>query len=189
MSKQKNCQSATSFQEDFHVLTSQLPTTTHKALRASGRVYGKTSSESYGIYDQDTQSWRTYQHSLFGGWEKLSEIWPASGMTRNGKLYPHRGLELSTAEIGSGLWPTPRASDGKRLRFKVHSLKKIVLKNQTNGNNFSLSLPELIKLMSGGKNIKTSFVEMMMGLPKMWTDCKCLETAKSFKLSSGSEKE
>jgi len=76
----------------------------------------------------------------------------------------------------SGYWPTPRASDYKRLRFKVNSLKKVVLKNQTNGNNFSLSLPELIKLMSNGKTIKTEFVEMMMGYPDKWTDLNNSET-------------
>ena len=177
------------FQEDSHAQTSQAQTTTLKESPGRGRAYGQSSSESYGIYDQDMQSWRTYQRCLLGGWEKLSETWHPSGMTRNGKVFRLRGLKPPTGVRESGLLPTLRASDGMRLYFKVSSLQKVVNRNRNAGTAFSLSMPELITLVMGGKIMKASFAETMMGLPKNWTDLKCVGTAKSFKSLNGSEKE
>ena len=183
--KQANSQEPILSQGDFLAQTFQSQITIQKESQVRGRVYGQSSLESYGIYDQDTQSWRTYQLSLFGGWEKLSETWPPSGMTRNGKLYHHRGVEPSTDVKGFGYWPTPRASDGKRLRFKASSILKVFKRNRESGNGFSPTLPELITVLSDGKRLRTSFVELMMGIPTSWTDCKCLVTASKFRSSSG----
>lgn len=188
-STQTSCQELMLFPVDSLAQTYQSPTTIQKELQGRGRDYGETSSESYAHYDHATQSWRTYQHFLGEGLEKLSETWHPSGLMRNGKLFRLHGSEPSIAVRESGYWPTPRASDGKRLRFTVKSLRKVVSRNQNSGNNFSLSLPELIKLMSDGKSIKISFVEMMMGMPTHWTDCRSSVTAKYRKHYFGSEKE
>ena len=128
--------------------------------------------ESFAYYDPASSSLKTSQVCLDLGGPMSSVILPPAGMMRNGILFQRRSLEPSISVKESGYWPTPRASDWRRLNFKVATLKKVVLKKQNNGNNFSLSIVELIKLMSAGETIKTSFVEMMMGFPTNWTDLK-----------------
>src|SRR5215469_11587236 len=85
-----------------------------------GQDYGPNMPDSLANYDRDTRSWRTSQRSLFGGFSELSETWPRSGMTRNGRLYPLPtwGRRTSASASGSSLThkpthhvPTPTASD------------------------------------------------------------------------------
>jgi hypothetical protein len=68
---------------------------------------GPNSLDSLASYDRATQSWRTSQHSLFGGLDEFSETWPRSGMTRSGTAYQLQPLAPPTGEIESGLLPTP----------------------------------------------------------------------------------
>jgi len=100
----------------------------------------------------------------------LSDI-HRGGMMRNGKLYRLAKSAHLIKEKGCGLLPTPRASDCKRIRFKKNTLEKVVNKNLNNGNHFSLSLPELIKYVTG-KPMNISLPEIMMGYPKNWTQLK-----------------
>jgi hypothetical protein len=76
--------------------------------------------EPFAWYDRPTRSWRTWQRSLFGGWEPFSETWPRAGMTRNGIAYQRRPLAPLTKEIASGSWRTPGAGDGARGAMYVH---------------------------------------------------------------------
>jgi len=60
--------------------------------------------------DQGGVSWRTCQLCLLQDTlEQFSEIWPRAAMMRDGKCYRQPKLELPISEIGSGLWPSPKA--------------------------------------------------------------------------------
>ena len=63
--------------------------------------------EPFAWYDQDSQSWRTWQCCLIEGWERFSETWPQAGMMRNGVAYRLVMSERPTLERESGLLPTP----------------------------------------------------------------------------------
>ena len=76
-------------------------------LRASAADYGQSSPELLAKYDPATSSWRTSQLCLDGELSEFSETWPRSGLMRNGIAYRLPPLVPHTAEIGSGLWPTP----------------------------------------------------------------------------------
>src|SRR5215467_13397692 len=83
-----------------------------KAPDYPGAVRDSTGSwlEPFAWYDRDSQSWKTWQPSLFGGWVEFAETWPRSGMTVNGIAYRLPALEPLIDEIGSGLLPTPAAT-------------------------------------------------------------------------------
>ncbi len=49
--------------------------------------YGKSLQESFAKYDHDSHSWRTHQHSLFGGLIEFSETWPRWGAMRTGESF------------------------------------------------------------------------------------------------------
>lgn len=74
--------------------------------------------EPFAWFDQDTQCWRTWQLSLVEGWEPFSETWPRSGMMRSGIAYRRAPLVLLTDETGSGLLPTPEASNTKAIALR-----------------------------------------------------------------------
>jgi hypothetical protein len=89
------------------------------ALRARARAstagvqdYGRNLPVSLAKYDLVTQSWKTFQHSLFGDLIAFSETWPRSGMMQNGIAYRLRPLVRLTDATECGLLPTPDASSG-----------------------------------------------------------------------------
>lgn len=69
--------------------------------------------EPFAWFDPRSQSWRTWQLSLVEGWELFSGTWPRAGMTRNGIAFRRPPLAPLTDAIGSGLLPTPEASNTK----------------------------------------------------------------------------
>ena len=73
------------------------------------------SFEPFAWYDQSGQCWRTWQLCLVEGWERFSETWPRSGMTRNGIAYRRVPLAPLTGETEYGLLPTPEASNTKAV--------------------------------------------------------------------------
>ena len=87
---------------------------TGQALSANGRAYGAITPGLLARYDPDSSSWRTSQHSFFGGLETFSETWPRSGMMRSGIASQLPPLALLTGGTGCGssrisAWPTPTA--------------------------------------------------------------------------------
>jgi hypothetical protein len=74
---------------------------------------GRKLSGSFAQYNRNSSSWRTLQGSLIADLDAFSEIWPRSGMTRNGFAYPRPIAERRTNETGSGFWPTPNSRDWK----------------------------------------------------------------------------
>ena len=128
---------------------------TKKELKQNDQDYGLNSAELLAMYDQDTQSWRTSQHSLVettgGGLERFLETWPRSGMTRNGTAYRLPNLVRTITEIGSGLLPTPVKSDattgqiiGKNDTFKMTKNGNL-RKYNGKGTNGSLGLARYVK--------------------------------------------
>jgi hypothetical protein len=90
-------------------------------LMGSGRDFGLSMRESLASYDPASSSWKTSQLCLGGGWEELSETWPAWGMTRSGGLFPLLTLLPRTYGKESGLWPTPNvAGGGNRCELTPH---------------------------------------------------------------------
>lgn len=69
-------------------------------------AYGNTFAEPFAWFDQSTQSWRTWQRCLVGGWERYAATWPRSGMTRNGIAYRLPPLVQNTNGTEFGLLPT-----------------------------------------------------------------------------------
>jgi hypothetical protein len=123
---------------------------------------------SLAKYDPASRSWRTRQHSLLGGLEQLSETWPRWGMTVDGELSPLPTLVPHTVESGSGLLPTPQASD--------------------NRNRGTLNTPAIARRIEAGKQVMLSmtvdgplnpeWTEWLMAWPIGWTDLQPLEMDK-----------
>jgi hypothetical protein len=93
-----------------HARTSASPVREPDSLER-GPVFGMSSLGSLASYDPATSLWRTSQLSLLEEWEPFSETFPRSGMTRSGTLFRLQPLVRPTAEIESGLWRTPSASE------------------------------------------------------------------------------
>lgn len=113
---------------------------------------GRSCTGSFVKFDPATQSWRTLQGCLFGGWTEFSEIWPESGTMRNGECYRAADLVPHTCDSECSLWPTPRASDrdncgGSNARAKAKRLGVYV-----------------------GRKINPAFSESLMGFPIGWSD-------------------
>jgi len=129
-----------------------------RALAEHVRVSGENTRDWLARWDHDTSSWRTAQNCLLSGLETFSETWPRSGTMRNGTAYPRQSLVRPTAEIASGLLPTPRKSRGYT--------------NPTLGKNFGAGC--LTTDLLGRPVLMTrprpQFVEWMMGFPIGWTE-------------------
>jgi len=164
-------------------------------------------------YDRDTLSWRTSQHCFIEGLEKFSEIWPRSGMTRNGIAYQLPTLAHLTDATASGLWPTPTANqqlaasipallnEAKRLHPKGQwSLGTQVAADHVYGHRMwptPDASPHKYRLQGdsqqsrslngihGGK-LNPTWVEWLMGFPLGWTDLKPSEMPSSRKYRKSS---
>jgi hypothetical protein len=150
---------------------------------------------SFAKYDPATRSWRTRQCSLLGGLTEFSETWPRWGLMQDGESSVLPTLVRPTNESGSGLLPTPTATDykgsptstlGSRMdhsrgvRLEEH-LKRQLLPTPTAGNWHSAGRMD----EWGGKNwtrgleigrlhLNPSLVEEMMSFPLGWTGLKPL---------------
>jgi hypothetical protein len=116
--------------------------------------YGPRLCGAFADYDHDSCSWKTRQGSLMPEWAAYSEIWPRSGMTRNGTAYRRSPSVPITSVIGCSSLPTPQARDWKDGRgfLKRHG-------------QHSPSLPVAL-----GYQPHIHDLEMMMGFPSKWTD-------------------
>jgi hypothetical protein len=96
--------------EGFPVRTSARPAGAEDSP-APARVFGESTPGSWASFDRDTSSWRTFRYSGPAGSLKSSKTSMRAGMTRSGTAYPLQPLAPRTAEIASGLLPTPAASN------------------------------------------------------------------------------
>jgi len=92
-------------------------------LKERGLVFGQKCTVSLARYDQDTQSLRMYQCSLFEEEQELLQTLPRQGSIVNGKLSEQTKWELGIEGRESGLWRTPDANmeRGKRSYKKMKS--------------------------------------------------------------------
>ena len=125
-----------------------------------------------------------------------SKLWPSSGMTLDGRLFPLNPLERITGEIyGSCLLPTPTAStagtNGKKKCPKTGkwvngkpSLAMMAARNlwptpTVRDSNTIAKVTRGANAMRGGTplpvavggTLNPQFVEWMMGFPLEWTVC------------------
>jgi hypothetical protein len=87
----------------FHVRTSASPAEGPDS-KAPEADYGGRPLPRLTWFDRESCCWRTWQHSLFGGWTLFSGRWPRSGMTHNGIAYRLPTLARRTSGTGCGLW-------------------------------------------------------------------------------------
>lgn len=113
MSKVMHWNQLTLFREDSPAKTSA---TQDSAPESMGKIAdaGRICSASFASYDRASQLWRTFQLCLTGELSEFSETWPRAGMVVNGIAYQLPPLAPLTAEIESGLWPTPRSEDSEQ---------------------------------------------------------------------------
>jgi hypothetical protein len=85
-------------------------------------------------------------------------------MTRNGTAYALAPVDYHKSVTVFGCWPTPTASDGKRLTFKLHSLTKRV--RSVNGNKWNFT-EHAAETLDGFPSPEIG--EWIMGFPRNWT--------------------
>ena len=164
---------------------------------------GPKPSESYAKWDPDSACWRTYQVSfLTNTTEPFSGSFPRAGLMHHGRLYRRRKWERRISEIGSGLWPTPKAFDAiasNPERVALLRAGKNTFKSKSSGISGGIqNLADHVTarqmfptptadrwdgLQSHGKNVVTdqlnpTWVEWLMGWPLGWTALEPLETDK-----------
>lgn len=128
--------------------------------------------ESFGKFDQSGCCLRTYQVSLLdpmGTCTPYSDSWPRAGMIVDGTAYLRTPVAHLTRETGSGLWPTPTATEVRQGYQNRTRGKK--------GNQISLSTAVINSL--GGReatagHLNPEWTEWLMGWPIGWTDLKPL---------------
>ena len=155
-----------------------------RAQESTGRKAGSGErwQGSFAKYDQDTSLWRTHQCSLLGGFTEFSETWPRWGSMQNGECWERTMLVPTISEKGSGLWPTPVASDwqnrstkyaqgGTSLTVAVKTWPTPTVQDAKNNGGPSQHRRNDTPLnaMVGGK-LNPTWVAWLMGWPLGWTD-------------------
>ncbi len=135
------------------------------ALTESEAECGDTWQESLARYDQDTSSWKTHQHSLFGGLEEFLETWPQWGMMLDGELLGQIHAVTTTRETASGLLPTPIATDWKGGTTAIR---------KDNGRERLDQWRDYVKIKYAMTYPHPTHSELRMGWPIEWTDLKPL---------------
>ena len=185
----------TSLRAAFHARTSPSQGTKPDSVLLEA-VSGGKCLESFGRWDRDTSSLRTFQASLFEDRpEPWSESFPPSGTMRSGTAYRLRPLVPRTSVGGGGALriPTPNAVDGaehlpdswgtKKGTQPTNSLalmaktgmwptpQSMDAANIPNGNRENrLKKGDCRNLVQEvGGQLNPEFVTWLMGLPQGWT--------------------
>ena len=174
-----------------------------KESKGRNQEFGQRCSESFARYNHDSSLWKTPQCSLVEGLDVFSETWPRSGTMRNGTCSERTTLAPPTKEIGSGSWPTPRASisgmssktGGKSVEKSTHLSTQVAIRegmiDMKTGNLKRFPTPRAFmhkdsqrdrgKMNLGevvGGQLNPDWTEWLMGWPIGWTDLKPLEMVK-----------
>ena len=136
------------------------------ALTESEAECGDTWQESSAKYDPSSCSWKTHQHSLFGGLEEFLETWPQWGMMLDGELLEQIHAVTTTRETASGLLPTPIATDWKGGTTAIR---------KDNGRERLDQWRDYVKIKYAMTYPHPTHSELRMGWPIEWTDLKPLE--------------
>ncbi len=105
--------------------------------------YGKSIGKPFAYFDRESYSWRMFQHSLTEGLILFSQIWPRSGMMRNGIVYPRVPLARLTKETESGLWPTPTTQESEHPTAQLNENNRRISK--TSSSSHGLNLADTVK--------------------------------------------
>ena len=157
-------------QEDSHVKTS-VSLGKELVLPEAGPVFGLSIGDLLGIYDHDSQLWKTWELSLFGGLIPFSGRFPKSGIMQNGRIYGQVTWAHRTKGKGYGSWPTPRTQGMCGGTGNWNQLKK---------NCKDIEEARQMGAGNGGQ-LNPQWVEWLMGYPAGWTDLKDSETQLSLK--------
>lgn len=164
-----------SLPQAFHVKTSAT-TDMEPALMASAAAYGARLQDSFARYDQNSQSWRTWQRCLIEGLAEFWGTWPRSGMTRSGTAYRLPVLAIPTLGTESGLLPTIGANESKgagKYRYRGSTAYRGAKMSE------GLRTGEADPIY-----LHPDFAEWSMGFPAGWT---LLETQSSPKSPNSSD--
>jgi len=135
------------------------------ACQKIGAVYGLNTSDSLAKYDLSLSSWRTRQACLLEDWTEFSDAWPRSGLMRNGIVYRLPTLAPTISEIGSGLLPTPAATDWKGV-FRLETILR-----RASELKIGVRLPEHLGRVTGKVGRPNPrFWEKLMMYPIGWTE-------------------
>ena len=130
-------------------------------------TFGPCSPSAFAWYDPDTHCWRMLQATLDSDSEAFKEIWPRSGMTRDGIAYqlppsaPRTyAIAYSSSLHGDLQWtPTAKANqDSPSMEARAP------------GRHLWLT-----PTVNDGR-LNPAWVEWLMGFPEGWTDLEHLET-------------
>lgn len=162
-------------------------TTVTASSRRTSAGYGLSSLESFARFDPDTSSWRTWQLSFVEDSAMSSPTWPRSGMTRSGTAYRLPPSVLPIAASACSWWPTPNASDQKRVREFSHESLRKTYRSRPRGAAY---LTETLMAIYGWCHHPT-FSEWLMGFPLGWTSpgSRLSGTRSSLRSLSGSDGE
>ena len=123
----------TSLRADFRVKTCP-PPGSGLALMESGAASGGRCLESFGKWDRDSSSLKTYQASLWTGKpEPWSGSFPPSGMTANGVFYLLKPLVPRTSVGAGGTLPTPRVTDVNADRILMQTNTGSIVRTNKDG--------------------------------------------------------
>jgi len=157
-----------SYRGAFHVRTLVQPDEVQE-LMGSDQECGDRWRGSLAKYDPNTFLWKIPQCSLLEDSGECLEIWPRSGMTRDGLCWELPTLGRRTKETESGFWPTPQASDN---RNRGNADTPAIARRIAAGKQVMLTMT-----VSGGQ-LNPGWVEWLMGWPIGHTDLKPLATDK-----------
>ena len=93
-------------------------------------------------------------------------------MMQNGELYRLPSLVRLISGRDYSLWPTPTATDGRRLKFSLASLKRQLARNQAQGFQRGSSGGSLAGRLAAEFDyyLTPEISEYLMGFPMGWTD-------------------
>ena len=141
-----------------HVSPSPLPV--NSKPQTMSETCGPKPLGSFAKFDPDGYCWRTSQASLLlptGICTPFSETWPKAGLIAGGSAYRLSRSVRPTSEIGSGLWPTPYASDVRTYRLSAPGSQA-----------HDRSLCSIMRRKENG-HLSPDWVEWLMGWPMGWT--------------------
>ena len=161
-----------------------------QGLKLREADYGQRSFDLLARYDPNSFSWRTSQISLADqqedqglGSAEFSEIWPRSGMMRNGIAYQLPLSALHIPETGCGFWPTPNKSNGFAPFSTLTMLRKQSGETRPSGAKPGFDLkwePRAVPYLVNGW-INPILSEWLMGFPIGHTALPDAETPSSRK--------
>lgn len=162
-----------SFLAGFRARTLALPDVA-QASEVVDLDYGKKWQESSVRFDLDSSSWKTHPCSSNEVLPWSSVILPKWGMTASGSVYRHRTAERPKKETASGLWPTPKATDGTKGCRTLAGARK----EAQRGKNMDLWMAILLRTsevdhIQNGR-LNPEWEEWLMGWPIGWTELKPL---------------